>query len=213
MANTETFQDRKIVKIARVDMKGKIMDFTDLDARAVMPEGNGDGGFAPKITINYTHYDTETNKAKAIHRHFVDLDVLRLLAFDLLTVKKGDKGEKGYSPILDEFKGGSAEKAGISDLGPNGVVSRRLTITYNDALNMGPVYVFSFIMAEGKKGDKGQIMPVKDGKVFLKEAINVPVPAARKLGAELQQYLQAKSAAEMVLLALEPFFRNAATGK
>jgi hypothetical protein len=194
-------------------MKGKIMDFTDLDARAVISEGDGDNSFAPKVTINYTHYDTETNKAKAKHRHFVDLDVLRLLAFDLLTVKKGEKGEKGYSPILDEFKGGSAEKAGISDLGPNGVVSRRLTVRYNDALNMGPVFVFSFTMAEGKKGDKGQIMPVKDGKVFLNENINVPVAAARKLGAELQQYLQAKSAAEMVLLALAPYFRKAENGK
>jgi hypothetical protein len=187
------------LQVARADTKGKIIDFTDPDPEPVLFDPKTDE-HAPKFAINYCAYAAEGSdfKASVQHRHWIDIDTLDLLAWDLLTTRKGEKGEKGYTPILDEFKGGSAAAAKITELGANGIVSRRFTVTYNDGLNIGPVYQFSFIVCEGRKGDKGQIMPVKDGKVFVKEQINVSVQTARKLGLTLHRYLQAKLAAAIL---------------
>lgn len=183
------------LKLARVDMKGKILDVTDPDPTPIVFDPNEEGVRSPRFALNYTRYNLESFKSECQHTHWVDSDTLRLLAWDLQTNRKGDKGDKGYTPLLDEYKGGPATAAGITELGENGIVSRRMTIAYNDSLNMGPVYQINFIVCEGKKGDKGQITPVKDGKVFVKEQINVPVASARKLGARLHTYLIAKETA------------------
>jgi hypothetical protein len=186
------------LKICRVDTKGKIMDVSDPDPIPVVFNPDDDGSRTPKLAFNYTHYNLETNKSECQHTHWVDVDTMRLLAWDLQNTKKGDKGEKGYTAILDEFKGGPAMAAGITELGDNGIISRRMTISYNDGLNMGPVYQFNFVVCEGRKGDKGQIMPVKGSKEFVKEQINVPVAAARKLGCRIYAYLIAKETAAEV---------------
>lgn len=167
-AGTEHKRKRSL-KLFRVDMKGKIMDISDPDPNPVVFNPDDEGSRTPRFALNYTRYNLESFKSECNHTHWIDVDTLRLLAWDLQTNRKGEKGDKGYTALLDEFKGGPASAAGITDLGENGIVSRRLTITYNEGLNIGPVYQFNFLVCEGKKGDKGQITPVRDGKTFVKE--------------------------------------------
>jgi hypothetical protein len=200
MAETKT----QWLKVARVDMKGKILDISDPDPMPTMFDPDAEDQRTPKLALNYVRYNTNDFHAECQHRHFVDLDVLDLLCWDILTIRKGDKTERGYTPILDEFKGGPAKFAGIpaalTALGDDGIISRRLTVSYMDQLNgeplrSGPVYQFSFEVKEGVKGDKGQITPVKGGETFLKESINVPIAAARKAAKTMQRYLTGKQSA------------------
>jgi hypothetical protein len=188
----------KWYQIARADTKGKIMDFTDPNPSPVLyvrkrkDDEEGDK-YAPKIAANISIYGGEENKASVQHLHWVDLDALALLAWDILTRAKGDKLDKGYTPILAEFKGGPARKNGFG-ISEDQIVSRQFTVTYNDGLNIGPVYQFRFIVVEGRTGDKGQVMPVKDAKPYLDQTVNVSVQAARKMALTIQRYLQAKMA-------------------
>lgn len=185
------------LQVARADAKGKIIDFTDPDPEPVLYDPKQDE-HAPKFAVNYCAYAAEGTefKSRASHRHWIDVDALDLLAWDLLTTRKGDKTDRGYTPLLDEFKGGRAGKNALG-IAEDQVVSRRFTVAYMDTMNgealrSGPVYQFSFIVCDGKLGDKGQVMPVQGGKQYLKESINVTVPVARKIGRTINRYLQAK---------------------
>ncbi len=195
---------RRGLKLFRCDGKGKIMDVTDPDPTPVLFDPGEEGVRTPRFAFNYTRYNAESFKSECQHTHWVDTDTLRALAWDLQTTRKGDKGEKGYTPVLDEFKGGPATAAGITDLGDSGIISRRMTITFNDTLNIGPVYQVSFVVQEGRKGDKGQIVPVKDGKQFIKETMNIPVAVARKLGCRLMSYLTSKETAAIAAHYMPP---------
>lgn len=192
---------RRSLKLFRVDGRGKIMDVTDPDPRPTLYNPEEEGSRIPRFAFNYTRYNLESFSSECGHTHWVDVDTLRLLAWDLMTTRKGDKSDKGYTAILEEFKGGPASAAGITELGEAGIVSRKLNISYSEtdskgeALRTGPVYQFSFELREGKKGDKGQITPVPNGKQFLREFMSVPVGNARKLGCRLYSYLNSKETA------------------
>jgi len=192
---------RRGLKLGRVDCKGKIMDVTDPDPTPKIHNSEEEGSRIPRFAFNYTRYNLESFSSECNHTHWVDVDALRLLAWDLMNTRKGDKGDKGYTAILDEIKAGTATAAGVTELGDNGIVSRRMTITYTEtdskgeALRTGPVYQFFFELKEGRKGDKGQITPVPNGKQFLREFMSVPVGNARKLGCRLYSYINSKESA------------------
>lgn len=187
-------------KISRVDTKGKILDISDPDPFPKIYDPENEEVRAPKYSLNYTEYDPSTFKSRESHRHWVDEEALDLLAWDLLTNRKGEAGK----PIYEEYKGGPAKAAGVTELGDNGFVSRQFSVTYTETdskgekLRMGPVYVFRFTMSEGRQEEKGQIMPVRDGKVFLRAQITVPVALARRMGKRILKYLAAKETAAIV---------------
>ncbi len=171
------------LKIARADTRGKILDFTDPNPAGSVLRGEQDK-HNPKIAMNLCLYGQD-NKATLQHRHWMDMDTLALLVWDILTNRKGEKTEKGYTPILDEFKG-------TDD------VSRRLTVTYNDGLNIGPVYAFRFIVTKGETGANGQVMPVRGAKPDIDQTVNISVQEARTIALTLHSYLQAKMTVSVV---------------
>lgn len=185
-------------KVSRVDTRGKILDITDPDPHPTVYDPDDEDSRTPKFAMNYTKYNTSTYQSEITHRHWIDQDNLRLLAYDMLNEVCGIETEKGYKPILDEFKGGSAKAAGIETLGENAKVSRRMSVVYNDKLDMGPVYQIHFILVEGQEGKNGQIEPVKGATPLLKESVNIPVATARRIGIAILHYLQAKQSAALV---------------
>ena len=119
--------------IARVDGRGKILDITDPDPQPLVFDPKA-GGFKPKFIVNYVRYNTELNKAEVTHAHWMDPAALRLLCWDLLTMCKGEKSERGYAPILDEYKGGKPSTKGV-EIPEHILVSRWMTVSFNDALD------------------------------------------------------------------------------
>jgi hypothetical protein len=190
--------DNKWLQIARADSKGKILDLTDPDPQPKLYDPEAEESRKPKLALHFVEYDPQTNQANKQHRHFIDLAALRVLSFDLGQGYPGIKGDRGYLPICQEFKGGPAKAAGVTELGPDGFVSRSLSVGFNDQLQIGPVFQFKFELREGLKGGKGQITPVRDGKIFLQAFINLSVPLARQFGMTIYQYLQAKDTAALV---------------
>lgn len=184
------------LKIARLDSRGKILSVTDPDSRPVWMEPGEDKN--PKLQLDFTEYSTETNKAIKTHRHWVDADVFHLLAWDFLTGKKGEKNGDSYVPLLDEFKGGKAGKTKLEGVTEDMILSRRLTVVYTDALTkIGPAYQFKFVVTDGRKGETGQIMPVKGAKPYLTADMTVALPIARRFGMTICNYLQGKTAAAL----------------
>lgn len=190
--------EQKWLKVARADSKGKILDLTDPEPLPTLYDMDEEGVRTPKFLINYRRYDTETHKSEKEHKHWIDAAALRVLTYDLATGYVGHQTERGYTPLIQEFKGGPAVKAGVEELGPNGIVSRSLSVAFNDQLRIGPVFQFKFELREGVGGEKGQVMPVKDGKVFLQEFINLPVALARQFGSTVRDYLTAKDTIGML---------------
>lgn len=195
---------RRYLQVARVDSKGKILDFSDPNK---FPEvydpkpDDGERGFSPKFELNYTKYNTETTKAEEKHKHYIDVDVLRLLAWDILHKAKGEKIDDGnYKPLLDEFKGSMVDAVSFQTFGEKKLISRRLTVQFREGMKIGNVYEFRFEAKDGVKGDKGQVAPAKDGKEYLKESIFVPVEAARRAALKILHWLQAKDAAALAKL-------------
>lgn len=193
---------KRFLQVGRVDSKGKILDFTDPNRFSGIydpkPGEDEEKSFAPKFELNYTRYNTESQSAEAKHRHYIDVDVMRLLAWDILNGNIGTKGEKGYNPILDEFKGSFVDSVSLQKFDEKKLISRRLTVQYNDSLRIGPVYSFMFVAADGEKGEKGQVKPIKGGQEYLKEFIYIPVDNARKISLRILHWLQAKDAAALV---------------
>jgi hypothetical protein len=192
------FEERGI-QIGRWDAKGKILDITDLDPEIgiYLPKKQK---YAQKLALNYTKYDVDTTQGQARHTHWLDVDAARLLCWDLTKVRKGDKKPEGtgFFPMYQEYKGSAAGKNTPFPVDPTHMLSRTMTVTYmevdgkGERLRSGPVYQFAFLVCDGKEGDKGQVTPIKGGKQYLSEQINVPLFAARKVGLTVIQYLQAK---------------------
>lgn len=178
-------------QITRADTRGRILDFTDTSPDPYLFVRKRDK-YAPKISLNLCVYAGDDHKSTVQHRHWIDVDTLALLAWDILTNRKGEKSERGYSPILDEFKGGPAANAKIPEI-TDGLVSRRLTVIYNDGLNIGPVYQFRFVVTKGVEGANGQVMPVKDSKPVIDQTMNISVQEARTIALTLHMYFQAKT--------------------
>jgi hypothetical protein len=198
MANGQ--QERaKWLKVARLDAMGKILDLTDPDPVPVVFDPDAEGARPPKFALNFVEYDPQTTKSSMQHRHWIDEPDLYLLAFDLLHMRKGDRTEEGrYRPLIHEYKGGSAMAAGVESLGEGGIVSRQFSVSFNDQLKIGSAYEFRFVMSEGQKGQKGQVTPLKDGRVFVDKKMYVQLGFARRFGAQVLNHLQAKRAAALV---------------
>lgn len=176
----------KWYKIARADAKGKILDISDPNPEPRLYNPDTDK-YAPKYVVNYVKYDLTTHKSDVSHSHYIDEDALALLAWDLMNGNTGGKGEKGFLPILDEYKGGlDADKS---------LVSRRFLVAYNEGLSMGPVYGFAFVVGEGVKTDTGAVLPAKNKQPMFNEKIYIPVQSARKLGLSIYRYICAKQVA------------------
>jgi hypothetical protein len=188
------------LKIARLDTLGRILDVSDPSPQPKIFNPDEEGERAPKYALNYTEYDTNTNKAKVKHRHWVDETDLYLLAWDLMNRRPGEKGQEGrYLPLHQEFKGGNAKSAGVESLGDRGVVSRQFSVTYTDQLTkLGPAYEFRFLMVEGEAGQKGQITPKRGAPPFVDAKMYVQMSFARKFGAAIYRYLAAKPSAALV---------------
>lgn len=191
------FEERGI-QIGRWDAKGKILDITDLDPEIPLYQPKKQK-YTQKLALNYQKYDTETTQGSVRHTHWIDVDAARLLCYDLANVRKGEKKPDGaYFPVYQEYKGSAAGKNTPFPVDPSHMLSRTLTVTYmetdgkGEKLRSGPVYQFSFLVCDGKEGDKGQVTPIKGGKQYLSEQINVPLFAARKVGLLVVQYLQSK---------------------
>lgn len=167
----------KWLKIARADTRGRILDFSDPN-----PGGVGDGKYAPKIALNLCLYEGPEHKASLQHTHFVDTDTLSLLAWDILTQRRGTADNKGA--IFSEFKGGPGPARSL--------ISRRLSVSYNDNLNIGPVYQFRFVVSEGVEGPNGQISPKPGATPTIDQTFNMSVQTAREIALTLLQYLQAQ---------------------
>lgn len=190
-------------KITRVDTRGKILDLTDPDPFPSLYDMDDERQRKPKFAFNYTLYNIDSFASLETHRHYMDEDVLELLCWDILTTRKGEPTEQGYTPLLQEFKGGPARAAGVTTLGDNGVVSRSMEVRYMDKLKgeplrTGPVYSFHWKMTEGKEGGKGQITPVQGSPVFLDQTMMIPVPLARKMAKQVLGYLESKRTAALV---------------
>ena len=186
-------------QIGRWDAKGKILDITDLDPSIGLYVPKRDK-YAQKLALNYVKYNVETNAGEARHTHWIDLDMARLLCWDLANNRKGDKkpGTESFLPFYKEYKGSRAGDKTPFPVSPDHMLSRALTVTYaevdgkGEKLRSGPVYQLAFVVCDGKEGDKGQVTPVQGGKTYLSEQINVPIIAARRVGLTVVQYLQAK---------------------
>lgn len=164
--NTETLnrsepaEEREYVpkpKIARVDAKGKVLDFTDAVEYIADNKGNLEEG---KIILNYTEYDVSTHKANQTLKHYIDVDAARVLFDDILNRRfskdPGDAEGKRYLPLLDEFKGGRGSAAKHPEWE---WASRRLIVTFDPAMRVGPSIIFSFIQGEGEQTSTGAIKP------------------------------------------------------
>lgn len=180
-------------KIYRVDAKGKVLDFQDfvlygLDKRGCLDEG--------KIVLNYTEYDVNTHKAMLTLKHYMDIDVARVVFSDILgyRFKKDPKKDGFYLPLLDEFKGGRGSAAGHDEWE---WASRRLIVSYNDGLRIGPAIVFNLTLGEGEASATGAITP-KSKDAPYKGQIMVPLAKARCAAATILDYINCKQTAAMV---------------
>ena len=196
MANDTGFSPIGL-QIARVDARGKILDITD---PSPMPQVHdpkkkdreGRKARAPRMEINFCNYG---GNESVTHRHWVDCDTLRLLAWDLVNTQTGDKRGKFYEPILNEYKGGDMERVGSHEFDRPKLISRRMSVSFNDGLDMGEVYQVNFEAKDGVRGKTGQVTPDKGGETYFKDSINIPVETARKVGLCILEHLQAKRAA------------------
>ncbi|MHB1455328.1 MAG: hypothetical protein ACYC0V_00275 [Armatimonadota bacterium] len=187
---TDQSEERDYVpkpKIARVDAKGKVLDFTDgiecaLDSKGSLEEG--------KIVLNFTEYDVNTHKAIQTMRHYIDVDVARVLFDDILNKRfakdPGDTEGKRYLPLLDEFKGGRGSAAKHPEWE---WASRRLIVTFDPTMRVGPSIIFSFILGEGEQTPTGAIKP-KYVEAPIKVQILVSLPKARAVAAGVLDYIR-----------------------
>jgi hypothetical protein len=187
-------------KIFRCDAKGKVLDFQDFIECVIDDKGNLQEG---KIVLNFTEYDTTTHKAKQLMKHFVDVDVARVVFSDILNFrfrKDTDPQKQGmYLPLLDEYKGGRGTAAGHPEWD---WASRHLIINYNDQLRIGPAIVFNFMLCEGEANATGAIMPKSKDAPF-KGQIMVPLAKARAAAATILDYISCVQSASMVKAMLE----------
>ena len=194
--NTETLnrsepaEEREYVpkpKIARVDAKGKVLDFTDAVEYIADNKGNLEEG---KIILNYTEYDVSTHKANQTLKHYIDVDAARVLFDDILNRRfskdPGDAEGKRYLPLLDEFKGGRGSAAKHPEWE---WASRRLIVTFDPAMRVGPSIIFSFIQGEGEQTSTGAIKP-KYTEAPIKAQILVSLPKARAVAAGVLDYIR-----------------------
>ncbi|MHB1455581.1 MAG: hypothetical protein ACYC0V_01565 [Armatimonadota bacterium] len=174
-------------KIARVDAKGKVLDFQDFIENQIDRKGNLEEG---KITLNYTEYDVSTHKANQTLKHYIDVDVARVLFDDILNRRfskdPGDAEGKRYLPLLDEFKGGRGSAAKHPEWE---WASRRLIVTFDPAMRVGPSVIFSFIQGEGEQTSTGAIKP-KYTEAPIKAQILVSLPKARVVAACILDYIR-----------------------
>lgn len=174
-------------KIARVDAKGKVLDFSDAIECIIDSKGNLEEG---KIVLNYTEYDVNTHKANQTMRHYIDVDAARVLFDDILnrrfTKDPGDAEGKKYLQLLDEFKGGRGSAAKHPEWE---WASRRLIVTFDPTMRVGPSIIFSFIMGEGQQTATGAITP-KYTEAPIKAQILVSLPKARAVAAGVLDYIR-----------------------
>ncbi|MHB1455384.1 MAG: hypothetical protein ACYC0V_00555 [Armatimonadota bacterium] len=195
--NQDVPEEREYVpkpKIARVDAKGKVLDFTDsiecsLDGKGSLQEG--------KIILNFTEYDVSTHKANQTMKHYIDVDAARVLFDDILnrrfTKDPGDAEGKRYLPLLDEFKGGRGSAAKHPEWE---WASRRLIVTFDPTMRVGPSVIFSFILGEGQQTATGAITP-KYTEAPVKAQILVSLPKARAVAAGVLDYISCIQTAMM----------------
>lgn len=189
-ADVSETEEREFVpkpKIARVDAKGKVLDFTDAIECMVDNKGNLEEG---KIILNFTEYDVNTHKANQTMRHYIDVDVARVLFDDILnrrfTKDPSDAEGKKFLPLLDEFKGGRGQAAKHPEWE---WASRRLIVTFDPTLRVGPSIVFSFTLGQGEQTPTGAIKP-KYTEAPIKAQILVSVAKARVVAAGVLDYIR-----------------------
>jgi hypothetical protein len=195
--NTAPEQDQQVrnyrPKIYRVDAKGKVLDFQDFVLCEVDQKGNLEEG---KIVLNYTEYDTTTHKSTQLMKHYMDVDVARVVFSDILNLRfrKDPKNAEMFLPILDEYKGGRGAAAGHPEWD---WASRHLVVNYNPGLRMGPAIVFNFTLCEGEANATGAVMPKSKDAPF-KGMIAVPLTKARAAAATILDYIHNVQTAAMV---------------
>jgi len=179
--------------IYRLDTKGKILSFED--ACPIIHLNEEDARKKDKVIFNCTEYGED--KPSVNLKHYVDLADMLLIVHDLL-IKQPVK--------FTDYKGTK---------NPNyetGYESRILNISYVENLfKDAGGFAINIKTGPGIGGDKGQVMPAKEGGPTKEIKMCVPTPAMRTAAAVIQNYYQAKAAAAMAVYWKQLFVNKDAT--
>lgn len=186
-------------KIARVDGKGKILDFSDMilmsrDKRH--PEQLDEG----KIILSFTDYGAN----KVYIQHYLDVCTARVLFSDILNIpllKTNDTIK-----FLEEYKSGSGASCKYPDIDK---VSRKLVVSYRtkdskgEDLKIGPVVAFDFTLTEGVIVEQGEskhkmVLPKKGVEPLARGLFMVQLSSIREAAAAILDYIRCKETAAMV---------------
>jgi hypothetical protein len=217
------------VQIGRADSRDILLDITDPDADGAFwdrseerrkKQNNEPFKREPRYALTLVKYDKSKPAGSRGEEttHWLEENALLLLMHDILSLRKGAEkegtnGRKFREPICRDYKG-SPEV--IEEGKPKVMVSRSLTVKYNDGLTMGPVYEFNFMKCEGVANDQGAVEPKKgpDGKpakVFYEGVIRVGTVGnkqgdfVREMAMGVIEYIRAKKSAQLAQ------FRNQST--
>lgn len=186
--------EKRNLKIARLDGKDKILDFSDMlimERSKKYPERLDEG----KIVLSFTDYGSN----KVYMQHFIDVATARVLFTDILSSPYSEDG----SPVklLDEFKGGWGKSVKHPEIEH---VSRKLSVSYRtkdgkgEALKIGPCVVFEFTLTEGVKTEQGVVTPKRGAEPLSKGMMMIPLSVARKAAATVLDYIRCKETSAMM---------------
>jgi hypothetical protein len=183
---------KRNTKITRIDTKGKILDFSDMMDIKKKDEALKEG----KIVLNFTEYDTTTNRSKGRITYYLDAAKARVVFDDILNGRFYPDAQ-GHYTLLNDYGGGTGSAAGHEEWP---WCWRHLEITYNtkdsagNALKTGPSIRFAFEISEGLKMELGQFSP-KPGAEKTRFFIQAPTSNVRISSAAVLAYIQAKLSA------------------